>query len=68
MPPKTIFKLGDRVQLSALGKQRSPRMRVQAGEVTGVAKPVSGGGTVDVLFDGNTMPTRIHRSYIEPIT
>lgn len=65
-PPKTIFILGDRVQLSALGKKRSPRMRVQTGKVVGLPKCKSGGGTIDVLLDGNRLPTRIHRSYLEP--
>lgn len=43
-------------------------MRVQAGEVVGVPKRESRGGPIDVLFDGNTMATRVHRTYIEPVT
>jgi hypothetical protein len=56
------FRVGDRVRLSELGKSGAPRTKVQTGVVFSV--PV-GGRSVQVIFDGNRQPTRIHRSYIE---
>jgi hypothetical protein len=56
------FRICDRVRLSELGKKRAPKARACTGEVV---KIPSGGQSVEVLFDRNTCPTRIHRSYIE---
>jgi hypothetical protein len=55
------FKVGDRVRLSELGKSRSPRVRGQVGKVIVVKSRYS----VEVQFDDNKFPTRIHVSYIE---
>jgi hypothetical protein len=33
--------------------------------VTKIPKPASGGGAIEVLFEGNKQASRIHRSYIE---
>lgn len=64
-PPKTglpRYEVGDRVKLSDLGKTRSPRL---AGSGLVVAVP-RGGRSVWVRFEGNTSPTPLHASYIEP--
>lgn len=55
------FKVGDRVRLSELGRSRSPRVRGQVGTVAVVKSRYS----VEVQFDENASPTRIHVSYIE---
>lgn len=57
--------IGDRVRLSALGQERSSRMRARGGTVVGLPAFEFGGRTVVVLLDGNKRPTRLHRSYIE---
>jgi hypothetical protein len=59
------FRVGDRVRLSELGKSGAPRTKVQTGVVFSVPEPSVGGISVQVIFDGNRQPTRIHRSYIE---
>jgi hypothetical protein len=60
----TGFQVGDRVRLSELGKSRAPRVRVQTGSV--VKLPTSKSGrAIGVLFDGNKLPTLVHRTYIE---
>jgi hypothetical protein len=59
------FRVGDRVRLSELGKSGAPRTKVQTGVVFSVPEPSVGGMSVQVIFDGNRQPTRIHRSYIE---
>ena len=64
MVVKLDFKVGDRVQLSELGRSRY-RETSRIGTVIKIPKPGSGGGSVEVLFDGNKQPTRIHHSYIE---
>lgn len=58
------FRVGARIRLNELGKSRS-RVRVETGELVKLPKPGSGGRTVEVLFDGNKLTTRVHRSYIE---
>jgi hypothetical protein len=50
--------VGDRVCLSDLGRQRSPRM-TQTGVITGAI-----GGAFYVLLDGAKSPVRLHHSYI----
>jgi hypothetical protein len=59
------FRVGDRVRLSELGRSGVSKTKVQTGVVFKVPKPSSGGRSVEVIFDGNRAPTRIHRSYIE---
>ena len=61
----TDFRVGDRVRLSELGKSRAPRTRIQTGTVVKLPNSKSGGRTIGVLFDGNMLPTRLHRTYIE---
>lgn len=55
------LKPGDRVRLSALGRQRAPRTKGEFGAVVSIRSRSS----VEVCFVGNKMPTRIHRSYLE---
>jgi hypothetical protein len=57
------FRVGDRVRLSELGRSRAPKAKVQTGVVVRLPGPSAGG--IQVIFDGNRAPTRIHRSYIE---
>jgi hypothetical protein len=59
------FRVGDRIRLSALGKSGAPRTKVQTGVVVRIPEPSSGGRSVQVMFDGNKLPTQIHRSYVE---
>jgi hypothetical protein len=60
------MRVGERVQLSEIGTSRSPRSRNKKGTVVKTAKS-SRDGPIDVLFDGNKRPTRIHSSYVEAI-
>ena len=55
------LQVGDRIRLTELGRQRSPRM-TQTGVVTGAV-----GSGFDVLLDGARIPVRLHRSYIEKV-
>jgi hypothetical protein len=57
--------VGDRVRLSELGMSRSPKSESHVGTVVGVPDPTKGGETIQVLFDGNKLPTAVHQSYIE---
>ena len=63
--PHDVFQIGARVRLNKLGKSRSPRILAETGEVIKLPKPGSGGRAVSVLFDGNKLTTRLHRSYLE---
>jgi hypothetical protein len=63
--PEHEFKVGQRVQLSALGRERLSKARAVKGVV------VKGGerntrGPVYVMMDGNKEPSRLHPSYLEP--
>lgn len=60
----TSLLVGERVQLSGIGKARFPRAEIEQGSVVGV--PKYGGRWVQVIFDGNTQPTKVHPSYVEP--
>lgn len=53
---------GTRIRLSALGRQRCPKMTRHAGVV--VAK-LDRSDAVRVLMDGNKDPSTLHRSYLE---
>jgi hypothetical protein len=55
------FRVGQRVRFSEVGMARSPRSTARTGTVVGL--PAA--STVDVLFDGNKRPTKLHRSYVE---
>jgi hypothetical protein len=62
---KITFSIGDRVQLSSLGRARSPRLRVFCGTVKGLGRS---NNYFYVVLDGQTSMTQLHRSYIEPIS
>ena len=55
------FRVGQRVRLSELGRARTPKARAHTGRVVALPAP----STVEILFDGNKRPTKLHRSYIE---
>ena len=59
------LEIGDRVRLNALGQSRFKRARSQVGTVHKLPKPQYGGKTIQVLFDGNKEPTRLHQTYIQ---
>jgi hypothetical protein len=56
------FRVGDEVKLSEIGKSRLPRMKNITGKVVKLPRSSY---SIDVLFDGNTASTRVHRTYIE---
>jgi len=61
MTKPAVFRIGDRVQLSELGRDRSPNMNT-----TGVVVSVSRTGTVYmVLLDGRVRPVQLHWTYLE---
>ena len=53
---------GMRIRLSALGRARSPRMKVHTGVIVGL----TGSEGVRVIMDGSKQPITLHESYIEP--
>jgi hypothetical protein len=55
------FKVGDRVRLSTIGLERSPRMNSTGGVVVGVTGT---GNAYRVLFDNNKLAVLMHKSYI----
>jgi hypothetical protein len=61
---KSDFSIGDRVQISALGASRCPRLADKTGTIVGRSIYVN---SVGVLFDGNKSPSTIHRDYLEAI-
>jgi len=60
--PDEVFQIGKRFSLSALGRERCPRLKNDTGVIVG--KPQRG-DAVRVLLDGRKMPISIHASYIE---
>ena len=56
------FEIGDRVRLSALGRQRSPKTRERTGKIVAIF-----GSTYKVAMAGKKMPVRLHGSYLEKI-
>ena len=52
-----------RIRLSALGKERSPRIQTHTGIIVG---KIRGSDTVRILLDGHKLPITLHKSYIEP--
>lgn len=56
------FRPGQRIKLSALGKQRCPKIKIHTGVVSG--KP-GRSDTVRVLMDGRKTPMTLHVSYVE---
>jgi len=62
MTKPLLFSVGDRVQLSELGRDRSPLMHR-----TGVVVSTSRTGTMYmVLLDGRVRPVQLHWTYLEP--
>lgn len=59
------FKLGDRVRLSPLGKQRTRNPTTEIGTVIGVVNHSS--GSVRVLFDGLKSAKSLHWTYVEAL-
>jgi hypothetical protein len=57
------LKPGTRVRLTALGKERSPRLKSDVGKIVSISLHTS---TVRVLFEGRKAPTTLHITYIEP--
>ena len=55
------FRVGQRDRMSELGIARSLKSTARFGTVVGLPAPSS----VDILFDGNKRPTKLHRSYVE---
>ena len=62
MAPLSRFAPQDRVTLSALGRERSPRIKACAGTIQKVL-----GTHCDVLFDGNRTITTLHETYLEAL-
>ena len=60
----SAFEIGDRVRLSALGRERCPQMRDTLGTVVKASKLPS---SFAVLFDGRRTPVVMHRTYIERV-
>ena len=58
-PVNRSLSIGDRVKLSSLGEERSPRM-ARTGVIVGAI-----GSSFEVLMDGAKIPVRLHRSYLE---
>jgi hypothetical protein len=58
-PQISPLQIGDRVKLSTLGQERSPRM-TRTGVIVGAI-----GSSFEVLMDGGKIPVRLHRSYLE---
>jgi len=56
------FAPGDRVRLSALGRNRHPKMLDVPGTVV---KPTNSPSSIGVLFDGRRTPVRMHRAYLD---
>ena len=59
----TELKPGERVRLSALGRERSPRIKNLTGIILAKTRRRD---VVYVLLDGNKRPSTLHKSYIEP--
>src|SRR6266496_1905853 len=59
------YRLGDRVCLSQLGKQRSRKPTAETGTVVGLVSPHN--TSIRVLFDGLKTAKSLHRKYIEPL-
>jgi hypothetical protein len=57
------LKPGMRIRLSALGKARSPRMKVHTGVIVSITNGSEG---VRIILDGSKTPITLHESYIEP--
>jgi hypothetical protein len=56
------FRKGDRVRLSALGRQRMPRNRSTTARVVGYGRSDT---RIRIIFDGSAYPVSLHASYLE---
>jgi hypothetical protein len=56
------YRIGDRVRLSALGKQRMSRNKATTAKVVGFGRTDT---RIRILFDGSQYPVSIHISYLE---
>ena len=56
------LKPGTRVRLTALGKERSPRLKSHVGKIVAVSLHTS---TVRVLFVGRKATVTLHVTYVE---
>lgn len=56
------LRIGDRVRLSELGKQRMTRNKATTAKVVGFGRTDS---RVRIIFDGSSYPVSIHISYLE---
>ena len=56
------YQPGQRIRLSALGKERCPKIKIYSGVVSG---KTSRSDAVRVLIDGRKTPMTLHVSYIE---
>jgi FixJ family two-component response regulator len=64
----TVKRYGDKkpsklIRLSALGKERNPRIKTHTGIIVGNTR---GSDAVRILLDGHKLPITLHKSYIEP--
>ena len=58
------FAVGDRVRLSALGRERCPQMKDVVGTIVKASRLPS---SLAILFDGRRTPVVMHRTYIESV-
>ena len=63
-PRRSAFSIGDRVQMSALGTSRCPRLANKTGTIVGLSVYVN---SVSVQFDGNKSQSTFHCDYLEVI-
>jgi hypothetical protein len=61
-PAQLAFKIGERVRLSELGRQRFRHPSDKPATVVGYSRI---GSAVNVIFDGNKSATSLHASYLE---
>jgi hypothetical protein len=56
------FRIGDRVRLSELGRERMPRNRATTAKVVGFGRSDT---RIRIVFDGSKYPVSIHVSYLK---
>lgn len=56
------YRVGDRVRLSELGKERMPRNKATTAKVVGYGRSDT---RIRVVFDGSAYPVSVHVSYLE---
>ena len=56
------LRVGDRVRLSELGRQRMPRNRATTAKVVGFGRSDT---RIRIVFDGSRYPVSLHVSYLE---